>query len=107
MSSCTFAARAGHDDPADDAGGRDHRHVGLKAVPRALVDRHRAEIRRGAGGDDLGRRRLQLRVIAQLEQMLEAAAAIGQRALLLQLDLRLGELPLELLVLRFTCRRPT
>ena len=57
MSSCTFAARgARHDDAADDAGRRDHRHVGPHAVARALVDRHRPEIRAGAAGDDLGRR---------------------------------------------------
>ena len=41
-------ARARHDDPADDAGRRDHRHVGPQAVARALVDRHASGSRASA-----------------------------------------------------------
>ena len=40
-------------------------------------------------------------MIAQLEQLLQPARAIGQRALLLHRNLHLGELALQILVLRF------
>ncbi len=46
--------------------------------------------------------------LAQLEQLLEPARAIGQRALLLHRDLRARELALQRVVLDLArCRRPT
>ena len=87
MSSCTFAARAlGDDDAADDARRRDDRHVGRetrRCVPLSMVTVRKLGV--DARRDDLGGRRLQLGAVAQVEQLLEAAAAIGERALLLQL----------------------
>ena len=79
-------ARARHDDAADDAGRRDHRHVGREAVARALVDRHRPEVGRRAGADDLRGRRLTASCWSRSSSSCSSrAAAIGQRALLLQL----------------------
>ena len=52
-------------------------------VPLSIVTVRKSGV--GAGADDLGGRRLQVRAVAQLEQLLEPARAVGQRALLLQL----------------------
>jgi len=46
-----------------------------------------------------GRHRVEIRVVAQIEQLLEAAAAIGQRLLLLQLHLQIGEAGFQRVVL--------
>ena len=84
-----------HRHPPDHAGGRDHRHISRHAIVSALVDRDGTEIRRRRAGDDLGRGGFQRRLIAQLEQTLEPAAAVGLRALPLQIDQRRVELPLQ------------
>src|SRR5580765_7761560 len=86
LSSCTFADRAAR---------RDDRQVGLQAIQRALVDRQRAEIGRRARRDDLGGRRLEIRAIPKLEERLESARSIGERAPFLELNLHLVELAPE------------
>ena len=51
---------------------------------------------------------LRFESVAQVEQLLEAAAPVGQRALLLQLDFERGHLVLERRVFALArCRRPT
>jgi hypothetical protein len=88
-----------HDHPSDNAGRGDDGHVGPDTLARPFIDRECAEIGRGAGGDDLGGDRLQVRSVAKREQLLETARTIGERALLLKGDLRLSELPDERFVL--------
>ena len=92
-------ASARDDDAADDARGREDRHVGPQPVPGALVDRHRPEVRRRRTGDDVRGNRAQVRSISQIEQLLEAARAVAKRTLLLQLNLDVGEPAFQLLVL--------
>ena len=66
-------------------------------MPLSIVTVRKSGV--AAAADDLGGGGLQLELVAQLEQPLQAAAAIGQRALLLQLDLRRRQLLLQLVVL--------
>src|SRR5262249_29693157 len=98
--------RARNHEAPDNAGRRDHRHVGAQAVARALVDGQRAEIRRRRGADDLRGRRLQVDALAQLEQLAESRRAIRQRALLLRGDLDRRDLPLQLVVLDLEIAQP-
>ena len=82
-------ARARHHDAADHAGRRDHRHVGPHArrcVPLSIVSVRKSGVAPAAmiSAATVS----QLRPVAQVEQPLEAARAIGERALLLQRDLR-------------------
>jgi len=92
-------ARARHDDPPHNARRGDHGHVGAHSVTRPLVNRERPEIGRGAAGDNVRGDGVQVRPVAETEQPLEITRAIGERALLLQRDLRHFELTRERVIL--------
>ena len=94
------------DDPTHDALWREHGHVGSKALRRALVDRHGPEVRTRRCADDLRGRRLQRDAVPELEDVLEAARAVGQCPLLLDFDLRAGEVATQRLVLGPDAAKP-
>ena len=81
--------------------------AGAITAMSALQRRRRCPCRSSASGNRASRPAAMtsaavvssVEAIAELEQLLEAARAIGQRALLLQLDLHLGQLLLQRLVL--------
>jgi hypothetical protein len=58
-------------------------------------------LRKRRGADDIRGRGLQRQLLAHLEQPLEAAGAVGERALLLNRHLRRRKLPLQLVVFDF------
>ena len=101
MSSCTFAdAQAGHDQPADHAGRRNHRHV-RRGPRRACRCRWSASGSPGSPPAPMisAATVLSWRCSRSSEQPLQAAGAIGERALLLQRDLRARQLALQRVVL--------
>ena len=93
MSSCTLALRAlGTTTRPTMPAGAMTAMSRLSPFWLSLVDGQRAELRHRTGSDDFGRRGREVRALPQLEQLFEAARPIGERPLLLQIDLRFGQL---------------
>ena len=80
--------RLGHDQPADDAGRRNHRHVGARRpsrVPLSMVSVRKSGV--AAAPMISAATVLSCRCSRSSSSCLEAAGAIGERALLLHRDL--------------------
>jgi hypothetical protein len=86
-------------DPADHPCRCDDSHVGTQAIAGPLVDRKRPEIRTRTAGNHRGGGGRELRLLAQLEQLLERPRLGRQGALLLQPHLQLSVLVTQPLVL--------
>ena len=71
----------------------------MHALQCTLADRERPEVGCSARGDDLRRRRRERQTVAEFEELLETTSAVRQRALSLDLELRLGKLLPQRIVL--------
>jgi hypothetical protein len=92
-------ARARHDDAADHARRRDHRHVGPQSFSRPLVDRHRPEVGAGASGNHRSASRRERDRRPEIEQLLQHSRLLRERALPLEAHLQASHLEAQPLVL--------
>jgi hypothetical protein len=94
------------DDAADDAGRRHHGHICLDAVSRTAAYGQRGHAGIRIARNHVRRNRRQRSRRLQVQELLQPHRPRGKPALLLEPDLRLGQLPAERLIFRTHAAEP-